>query len=248
MPKGVAEKGFKMTQNRRNILNLLIEEGGAIKSKEGKATSLMHGLLEHKGSMVSLNATLRELENLGFIERGVEGRRTYEIKITDLARQELGADAATPRAAAAAVVETEEASAPVSSNGTDHDWDDQPSIIPGSIDYDVLLGVFLKAALRGMEGSSNGELAGEVNYLKTVNQTQADAILRLTADVDKFRAEAAQAIAERDQLQKNLNVMMSRAEQGRTGRGMDPIRKLLKPDERAALDALMRQIPTRQGD
>lgn len=260
MPKGVAEKGFKMTQNRKNILNLLIEEGGALKSKEGKATSLLHGLLgSTTSSMVSLNATLRELESLGFIHREVEGRRTYAIAITKHGRDELGGDAVAdptpePAKVAAANVENGAVTQDVTQDGVvsetaqpvppeDFDWDAEKAAIPGEIDYDILLGVFLKAAIRGMEPSNNGELG----YYKQQNELAMAKVGDLEAQVIKLTAENATLVAQLDQLQKNLNIIMSKAEQ-KTTRGSDPVRKLLSPDENAALDALMRQMPTTRGD
>lgn len=248
MPKGSSTKGYKMTENRRRILNLLVEEGGQIKSKEGRATSLMHGILDTGTSVVSLNASLRELENLAFIKREIDGRRTYAIGITPLGRKQIDA------ADAPAQVEPETVSVPAAATAEvvpavvpEEEWewkdDDGNGKVPSDIDYEVLLGVFIKAALRGMEGPSNSEL----DFYKQQNELLTQRVEVLEADVEKFRAEAASAIAERDQLQKNLNLLMTRSDKVST-RGTDPIRKLLTPSERSALDQLMRQVPTRRGD
>lgn len=256
MPKGVAEKGYKMTQNRRNILELLVGEDGEIRSKDGKATSILHGLLNTGNSVVSLNATLRELDTLGWIHREIDGRRTYGISITTLGKEVLEVESTT----GSTVTSTPATSQPVPVSpiteaeiqNTVWDWDETQG---NGIDYEVLLGVFLKAAIRGMETPSNGELG----YYKQQNEALMASKAQADAERDKFRAEAAKASSERDQafserdqanqradqLEKNLNILMSRAEQ-KTSRGTDPVRKLLKPDELAALDTLMRQLPTRR--
>lgn len=265
MPKGVSAKGYKMTENRKQILTLLVEEGGALKSAEGRSTSLMQGLLGTDVSMAALNASLKELERIGFIKREVEGRRTYGISITVQGKKVLAAESPEsvidpkpePTVAATAEIDvttpgatTPDAITPVATTEDDWEWKDDESdavaSIPDGIDYDILLAVFLKAALRGMEGPSNGEM----DYSKQQLEQAKVQIANLEAEVAKFRAEAASAIAERDQLQKNLNLVISRSEKvGANGaRGSDPIRKLLKPEERAALDTLMRQIPTRRGE
>lgn len=252
MPKGVSAKGYKMTENRKQILSLLVEEGGALKSAEGRSTSLMQGLLGTDVSMAALNASLKELERIGFIKREVEGRRTYGISITAQGKKVLAAEVPEtvtepePQSEATPDTEIDVTASPVAESDWDwaqEDQNDTIESIPDGIDYDILLGVFLKAAIRGMEGPSNGE----VEYHKQQIEQKDAKILQLQDDVDKFRAEAAQAIAERDQLQKNLNIVMSRAE-GKGARGTNPIRNLLRPEELGALDALMRQLPTRRGE
>lgn len=232
MPKGVSEKGYKLTQNRKNILNLLIEEGGELKSNEGKSTSILHGLLDKGGSTVALNVTLRELENLGWIERLIEGKRTYNISITDLGREVVGGSPEEPKA------QIEEPQAQV-----EDEWEDPQPAIPGEIDYDVLLGVFLKAALRGMEGPSNSE----IDKYKALNNQLMEKVEVLEEDLRLREADIESITAERDQLQKNLNIIVSKAEKKGT-RGTDPIRSLLSVSEKKMLDALMRQVPTRQGE
>lgn len=247
MPRGVAVKGYKMTARRRQVLELLVEEGGTLRSRNGRATSLLYGLIEPNankegesqdetepsGSIVSLNATLRFLEDLEFIERKMQGRRTFEISITDKGRTAIDAPLPVePAPVAANPVETDQS-----------DWkEDAPAPVPEGVDYDILLGVFLKAALRGMEGPSNGTVAKlqeELDHAKM-------AIANLEQQVNQYRTEAASAIAERDQLQKNLNIIMSKVD-GRSTRGTHRLRDLISPEDQAALDALLRQIPAARG-
>jgi len=256
MTKGVAAKGFKMTQGRKDILTLLVEEGGSIKSKEGKATSLMHGLLEYGGSMVSFNSTLRSLEELDFIQRSVEGRRTYEISITDKGRKQVDAEE-LPKSqrAAAAVVETEEATVDVTSTKDEvtprpkEDWDwqeeeaqEQAGLVPSGVDYETLAMVLIQKAYHGMQQSSNAEL----DFYKQQNELAAGKIHQLEAQLAEERAKASSAIAERDQLQANFNILQARMDKKPRGGG-DTIRDRLSASERKMMDQLMRELPTTKG-
>lgn len=276
MPNGVSAKGYKMTQNRKRILELLVDEGGALKSGDGRATSLMHGLLDRGTSIVSLNASLRELEKIGFISRDIEGRRTYAISITDLGRSVIGAEEAP--SAQSSVEETtaaepseEMTSAPAAAateapvTETDWDWGDKKDTgdaaqVPEGVDYEILLGLFLKAAARGLEVSTNGtteeieDLKQEIAYLKQEVSIANEKSARLEEELGKERAIASQAIAgqdqaraEVDQLEKNLKVLMSKFEK-KTNRGGDSIRSLVDAETRSALDALMRSVPSRRGE
>lgn len=260
MPKGQSLKGYKMTRNRRAILELLVEEGGSLKSKEGRASKMLQDLLDAGTSSAALNAVLRELESLNFIEREIEGRRTFAISITTEGRDAIDAEPAqekpvTPappttldeyrqnKAAAAATVDVDSAMQNIEDKWDWKEEENAPPTIPDGIDYEVLLGVFLKAAVRGMQGPSDSEL----DYYKQQNEMAANRIQELEAERDKFRNEAAAAIGERDQLQKNLNILMSKLDK-RPARGGDSIRSKLSNEENAMLDGLMRQLPTRRGD
>lgn len=281
MPNGVSAKGYKMTQNRKRILELLVSEGGSIKSGDGRATSIMHGLLDRGTSIVSLNASLRELEKIGFISRDIEGRRTYEISITDLGRSAIGAEEAPSAPAGESSVEepTAETSAtdldaadtapvnvadtPVSE--TEWDWQDDDTAseaVPEGIDYEILLGLFLKAAARGLERrSSSDDTTAEIAYYKQEASLASEKLAQVEEELgreraassqaiaaqDQFKAERDEARAERDQLEKNLKILMSRFEK-KTTRGGDSIRNLVDPETRSALDALMRSVPTRRGE
>lgn len=278
MPNGVSAKGYKMTQNRKRILELLVSEGGDLKSGDGRATSLMHGLLDRGTSIVSLNASLRELEKLGFISRDIEGRRTYAISITDLGRSVIGAEEA-PSASESSIEEptstdTDLDAPPVDLDGasvsrTEWDWQDEDTangqnedVVPEGIDYEILLGMFLKAAARGLERrSSSDDTAAEIVYYKQEASLASERLAQVEEELgreravssqaiaaqDQFKAERDEARAERDQLEKNLKILMSRFEK-KTARGGDSIRNLVDPETRSALDALMRSVPTRRGE
>lgn len=278
MPNGVSAKGYKMTQNRKRILELLVRHGGTIASDDGRAGYLVHEFLSQGTSYASLYAGLKELDNIGFISRDIEGRRTYGITITDLGRSVIGAEEAPSTPADDTVpvdepldimdlvegtlTDAEAESLDLSSPVTETDWDWQEEEthsngeVPDGIDYDILLGLFLKAAARGLEKSAptSNDAAAEIEYYKQEATLANDKVVRLEEELGRERAASAQAIAgqdqaraERDQLEKNFKILMSRFE-SKSARGGDSIRSLIDPETRSALDALMRSVPTRRGE
>lgn len=77
-----------LSKEDRTLLRLL-SEASSVEDTKGFATRKLIDMLESNQLSMPPDYYLRVLDNFGFIERDVKGKRTYSISITPLGRQAL---------------------------------------------------------------------------------------------------------------------------------------------------------------
>lgn len=219
MPKGTPSKGYQLTKERQAILDILTEHG-PIEDADGRATAVLASYTGHSNQN-SLSAVLKPMEQVGLIEREVQGRRTFRIAAVSSKPSKSTVktvrdtfETAEPAASAA----------PVSHGSTE-----------SGVDYELLAAIMLRKAVAALDAPS---------YQHEINELRSD-LANAQMTLESLRAER-DAMAEQLRItQHNLEVTKREAERTvRNTRAGTPIREQLDDQERKALDQLMRSLPT----
>lgn len=74
----------RFTEHRRDIIATLAAQGGTIEDRQsGRATLILHGMLDSASSTNSLAGVLLKMEADGLVSRVTKGKRTYAISAVD---------------------------------------------------------------------------------------------------------------------------------------------------------------------
>lgn len=216
------QQQYLLTPQRRQILQILAQEGGEIRDEAGQATSYLMTQTGHRTTN-ALSGMLMAMEQDGLIARDTAGRRTFSIRLTPLGEQAAGTQAVPPP-----VRKAPEAAAELSL---------------GDVDLDLLAGVLLKKALVATQAQEAS--AGLKDAEARVRAAEAR-VSELEQQLRASQNEVSELRALVKTLEHNNAVLAGQMDKVKKNPGT-PIKDLVTRAELRDLEKLMRQLPAARG-